>query len=123
MTDERSTTDIETLRYHLRERAKAFALNEIAPIADLHKQEKPSAELLRAFGTSGMTAVGLAPEYGGAGGDLRTMAQVGEIIAAEGGNLALSGAWMARQLCARLHIYGHGTGAVSYTHLTLPTKA
>ena len=117
MTDERSTTDIETLRYHLRERAKAFALNEIAPIADLHKQEKPPAELLRAFGTSGMTAIGLAPEYGGVGGDLRAMAQVGEVIAAVGGNLALSGAWMARQLCARLHIYGHGTGAQKKQYL------
>ena len=117
MTDERSTTDIETLRYNLCGRAKAFALNEIAPIADLHKREKPPPELLRAFGTSGMTAIGLAPEYGGLGGDLRAMAQVGEVIAAQGGNLALSGAWMARQLCARLHIYGYGTGAQKEQHL------
>ncbi|MED5574301.1 MAG: acyl-CoA dehydrogenase family protein, partial [Pseudomonadota bacterium] len=109
MTDEQPTANIETLRFRLRERAKAFAQSEIATLTDLHEQEKPPEDLWRAFGVTGMTSIGLAPEYGGDGGDLRAMAQVGEAIAAEGGNLGLAGAWMARQLCARLHIYGYGT--------------
>ena len=109
MTDEQPTTNIETLRFRLRERAKAFAQSEIATLSDLHEQEKPPEDLWRAFGVTGMTSIGLAPEYGGDGGDLRAMAQVGGVIAAEGGNLGLAGAWMARQLCARLHIYGYGT--------------
>ena len=74
----------------------------IAPLSDLHEQEKPPEDLWRAFGVTGMTSIGLAPEYGD--GVIWGLAQVGGAIAAEGGNLGLAGAWMARQLCARLHI-------------------
>ena len=45
------------------------------------------------------------------------MALVGEAIAAKGGNLGLAGAWMARQLCARLHILGHGSAAQKSAYL------
>lgn len=109
MTDEHSTTDIETLRFRLRERARAFAASEIAPFEDLHEHDLPPEDLWRAFGVCGMTTIGLPRAYGGDGGDLRTMALVGEALAADGGNLGLAGAWMARQLCSRLHILGQGS--------------
>ena len=109
MTDEDLKTDMEALRFRLRERARAFAASEIAPFDDLHTHERPSEELWRAFGVCGITTIGLPRKFGGDGGDLRAMALVGEALAAEGGYLGLAGAWMARQLCARLHIFGHGT--------------
>lgn len=117
MSDEASNTDMETLRSRLRERAHAFALSEVAPRDDLHECDRPPDDLWRAFGVSGMTAIGLPPDVGGDGGDLRAMALVGEAIAAKGGNLGLAGAWMARQLCARLHILGHGTEAQKSAYL------
>ena len=58
MTDEQSTINIETLRFRLRERAKAFAQSEIATLSDLHEQEKPPEDLWRAFGVTGMTSIG-----------------------------------------------------------------
>ena len=117
MTDEDLTTDMERLRFRLRERARAFAASEIAPLDDLHTHERPSEELWRAFGVCGITAIGLSRKFGGDGGDLRAMALVGEALAAEGGYLGLAGAWMARQLCARLHIFGHGTKEQKSTYL------
>ena len=117
MMDEDSTTDMKTLRFRLRERARAFAASEIAPLDDLHTHEQPPEELWRAFGVCGITSIGLPREVGGDGGDLRAMALVGEALAAEGGYLGLAGAWMARQLCARLHIFGHGTEAQKATYL------
>lgn len=117
MTDEDLTTDMETLRFRLRERARAFAASEIALLDDLHTHERPSEELWRAFGICGITTIGLPRKFGGDGGDLRAMALVGEALAAEGGYLGLAGAWMARQLCARLHIFGHGTEEQKATYL------
>ena len=117
MSDMAMHTDMETLRSRLRERAVAFATNEIEPRDDLLECDRPPEDLWRAFGVSGMTTIGLPPEAGGDGGDLRAMALVGEAIAAKGGNLGLAGAWMARQLCARLHILGHGSAAQKSTFL------
>lgn len=117
MMDENSTADMDTLRFQLRERARAFAAREIAPLDDLHTHERPPEELWRAFGVCGITTIGLPAEFGGDGGDLRAMALVGEALATEGGYLGLSGAWMARQLCARLHIFGHGTDAQKTAYL------
>ncbi len=117
MSDEAMHTDMETLRSRLRERAVAFAKNEIEPRDNLQECDRPPEDLWRAFGVSGMTTIGLPPDAGGDGGDLRAMALVGEAIAAKGGNLGLAGAWMARQLCARLHILGHGSAAQKSAYL------
>ena len=117
MADEDLTTDMEKLRFRLRERARVFAASEIAPLDDLHTHERTSEELWRAFGVCGITTIGLPRKFGGDGGDLRAMALVGEALAAEGGYLGLAGAWMARQLCARLHIFGHGTEEQKATYL------
>ena len=42
MADEDLTTDMEKLRFRLRERARVFAASEIAPLDDLHTHERPS---------------------------------------------------------------------------------
>ena len=117
MPDEPTTAELEILRFHLRERARAFALSEIQPRDDLHELDRPPEVLWRAFGACGMTTIGLPTEVGGDGGDLRTIALVGEALTANGGNLGLAGAWMARQLCARLHILGYGTEAQKSIYL------
>lgn len=117
MPGEPTIGEMETLRSRLRARACAFALDEIAPREDLNELDRPPEELWRAFGSYGMTKIGLPPDFGGHGGDLRAMAIVGEALAANGGNLGLVGAWMARQLCARLHILRLGTEAQKAAHL------
>lgn len=117
MNGDQSMTDLETLRARLRERARAFAASEIAPVADLHEMARPPDDLWRAFGVCGITSIGLPSAHGGDGGDLRAMALVGEALASEGGSLGLAGAWMARQLCGRLHILGHGTEAQKEMYL------
>lgn len=95
----------------LRDRVTAFARSEIAARPGLHDLELPPPDLWRAFGTRGLTGIGLPAEYGGAGGDLRALALTTEVLAAEGGNLGLATSFMARQLSARLHVLGHGTAA------------
>lgn len=117
MIDEQSTQDMATLRRRLRERARAFAASEIATQPDLHELEVPPEELWRAFGVCGITTIGMPTEFGGDGGDFRAMALVGEALASEGGNLGLAGAWMARQLCGRLHIGGYGSDAQKSEYL------
>ena len=117
MLDEPTIAEIETLRFRFRQRARAFALSEIAPHDGLHELDRPPDNLWRALRISGMTSIGLPSEVGGDGGDLRAMAVVGEALAASGGNLGIASAWMARQLCARLHILGHGTEAQKSAYL------
>ena len=69
MSDEAMHTDMETLRSRLRERAVAFAKNEIEPRDNLQECDRPPEDLWRAFGVSGMTTIGLPPDAGGDGGD------------------------------------------------------
>lgn len=105
MTVDGTASDYDGLRH----RAAEFARDQIASRPGLHGMALPPPDLWRAFGTAGLTAVGLPPEHGGAGGDLRAIATVSEALAEQGGNLGLATSYMARQLSARLHVMGHGT--------------
>lgn len=93
----------------LKKRAAAFAHTEIARRADLGIQEEMPADLWQAVGKAGLAAISLPAEYGGSGGDLRTLVTVAETMAEIGGNLGIVTSWMGRQLISRLHILGYGT--------------
>jgi len=93
----------------LRETAAAFACAHIASRTGLRNQEIMPPELWRAAGGSGLAAIALPMEYGGAGGDLRSLVTVAETMAEIGGNLGFVTSWMSRQLISRLHILGLGS--------------
>ncbi len=108
MHAERST-EMASLRASIKERVEAFARREIAGRNDLRDHAVMPPELLRAIGDAGMAGIALPAEYGGLGGDLRTLAVAAEAMAATGGVKGVVTTWLSRQLTARLHILGHGS--------------
>ncbi len=108
MHAERST-EMASLTTSIKERVEAFACREIAGRDDLRDHAVMPPDLLRAIGDAGLAGIALPAEYGGLGGDLRTLAVAAEAMAAAGGVKGVVTTWLSRQLTARLHILGHGS--------------
>ena len=103
------STELALLRASIQQRVEAFARREIAGRDDLRDRAVIPPDLLRAIGDAGLAGIALPAEYGGLGGDLRTLAVAAEAMAAAGGVKGVVTTWLSRQLTARLHILGHGT--------------
>jgi len=95
----------------LRTKVEAFARRKIAARTDLRDHEIIPADLWRAIGDAGLAGIGLPREYGGLGGDLRSIAVAGEAMAAAGGVKGVVSCWLSRQLNARLQFLGYGNDA------------
>lgn len=104
-------------RQQLRERVKDFAISNIANQAGLRDQNEMPSDLWQALGAAGLAKIALPKEYGGIGGDLRTLVSAAESMAESGGNLGIVTSWMGRQLISRLQILGHGTAKQRSTYL------
>ena len=104
-------------REALRNRAADFGREHIATRFDLHDHTTIPSDLWNALGTAGLAQISLPSDYGGSGGELRTLVMASEALAETGGNLGMVTSWMGRQLISRLHILGHGTGAQRETYL------
>ena len=111
-----TATDI-ALRAHLRDCAASFAQDHIAPRLDLRDHTIIPSDLWQSVGETGLAQIALPTDFGGAGGDLRTLVMAAEALAERGGNLGMVTSWMGRQLISRLHIWGHGTEAQLRTYL------
>ncbi len=116
MHAERSS-ELAALRAKIKDRVDAFARREIAGRDDLRDCPVMPPALLRAIGDAGLAGIGLPAEYGGLGGDLRTLAVAAEAMAATGGVKGVVTTWLSRQRTARLHILGHGTAAQRNAYL------
>jgi len=86
-----------------------FAASHVAPRPELHQTRDFPQDLWRAMADAGLLGIGLAPEYGGEGGDFKRLAQCCTALTEAGGNLGVTMTWMAHNLNARLHIGSHGT--------------
>lgn len=106
-----------SVRQQIRESVKEFSISHIANRADLRDENEMPADLWRALGIAGLAKIALPKEYGGIGGDLRTLVSAAESMAEIGGNLGIVTSWMGRQLISRLQILGHGTAKQRRTYL------
>ncbi len=114
---ETSHKAVADLRQKLKRRVALFARDHIASRTDLRDHTVVPTELWRAVGEAGLAQIALPAEFGGAGGDLRTLVMAAEAMAEIGGNLGMVTSWMGRQLISRLHILGHGTAAQRQVYL------
>jgi alkylation response protein AidB-like acyl-CoA dehydrogenase len=115
--DDPDKTNGAAHREYLRNRAATFAREHIAPRTDLREHTVVPKDLWQAVGEAGLAQIALPIDFGGAGGDLRTLVMAAEALAETGGNLGMVTSWMGRQLIARLHILGHGTEAQRQSYL------
>ena len=93
----------------LREMVRSFVGDEVEPQALEHdRDEKFNSDLFRRLGEQGILGISVPPEYGGGGMDATAVAIINEELSYSDPGFCL--AYLAHD-------------PVSYTHLTLPTKA
>ena len=86
-----------------------FARRHIAPrSSDLGTGAAFPHDIWRQLGEAGLFGIGIGEAYGGSGGGYAALAEAGETLAQNGGNLGLPFSWLYQQLVARFFLTGFG---------------
>lgn len=102
----------------IRSQAAAFAARYVAVRTDLWTAAEFPADIWREMARTGLFKIGIAEEYGGAGGGYRDLLAAGEAFVECGHNPGLALSWLYQQMLARFAIGGFGTPRQQRQYLT-----
>ncbi len=86
-----------------------FAIENIAPLRDLHKSDNFPFDLWEKMGKEGLLGLGIPSDYNGTGGNALTISVAGHELVKNGNNLGIALSWLLHQLSARFIIEKFGT--------------
>lgn len=78
-----------------------FALNNIAPLNNLHKSDEFPFDLWGKMGKEGLLGLGIPREYNGSGGNALSISLAAHALVKNGNNLGIVLSWLLHQLSAR----------------------
>lgn len=105
----------------LAEKVAAFAGTHIAGREDLFEQTRVPQTLWQALADAGLFGIALPRNYGGGGGDYRSLAAAARTMVSVGGCQGLAMSWMAQNLLPRFLILRNASDAQKTA--LLPTMA
>lgn len=99
----------QTTQSLVESRFSNFAAKMIAPHAEsLRQTDSIPDDLWTAMGANGLFGLGLPPEAGGQGCDVRTISDAGRALARSGGNLGVALSWLMHEMTACFPILRFG---------------